>query len=63
MTKRSNRVLALASVVLLAAPLAACTSGNAGNSAPIDIEMPFSAATGSLSSRAIHLCRKELQRH
>ena len=45
MTKRSNR--------LLAAPLAACTSGNAGNSAPIDIEMPFSTATpaptGSLS--------------
>lgn len=53
MTKRSNRLLALASVVLLAAPLAACTSGNAGNSAPIDIEMPFSTATpaptGSLS--------------
>lgn len=53
MTKRSNRLLALASVVLLAAPLAACTSGKAGNSAPIDIEMPFSTATpaptGSLS--------------
>lgn len=53
MTKRSNRLLALASVVLLAAPLAACTSGSAGNSDPIDIEMPISTATpaptGSLS--------------
>ena len=52
-TKRSNRLLALASVVLLAAPLAACTSGSAGNSDPIDIEMPISTATpaptGSLS--------------
>ena len=45
MTKRSNRLLALASVVLLAAPLAACTSGSAGNSDPIDIEMPISTAT------------------
>ena len=53
MTKRSNRLLALASVVLLAAPLAACTSGSAGNSDLIDIEMPISTATpaptGSLS--------------
>ena len=45
MTKRSNRLLALASVVLLAAPLAACTSGSAGNSDLIDIEMPISTAT------------------
>lgn len=55
MTKRSNR--------LPAVPLSACTSGGAGNSDPIDVEIPFSAATGSLSSRAIHLCRKEPQRH